>query len=205
MKYLPVAILFLFTSYTGMGQCPSNRGQIDIAISYGAFSTDNVSLGASENNKVVTSYSGARFVSIRYFLFRVLAIGCTGGVAAERGQYNDAYNPAFIKSTYSQSVTTIAPEVYYVYTFRKYFEVYTILGFGTSFTTVSTSTNPTPYTAASATKEASDGLKMQYIPLGLRVGGRIAAFAELGFGYKGLLNAGLSCKLGRPCWWRDRG
>jgi len=202
MKTLPIIILFTAVSITGYGQCPSNKGQLEIAASYGSVTSDQVNIGTVENTKTLTYNSGIAFVTARYFLYSCLAVGFAGGSTNERGQYADAFNPKIITSTFKQGVTTIALEVYYVYTFRKYVEVYTFIGAGPAFTTVITVTNPTLYTPGNTITTSSDGLKAQYTPIGVRVGGRLGGFAELGFGYKGLINAGISYKFGRPCWWK---
>jgi hypothetical protein len=191
------------TSGSVQAQCPSDKGQLEIAASYGTVTGDQVSIGAAENNKGLTYHSGASSVTARYFMFSCLAFGFSGGIVQEKGRYNDAFHPSVITSTYSQSSTTIALEGYYVYFFRKYLEVYTLLGFGPSFTTVTTVTNPTLYTAGFTTTASHDGLKMQYDPIGVRVGGRLGGFVEAGFGYKGLVNAGISYKLGPSCWWKE--
>ena len=197
------SVLLLLLSFKGISQCPNSMHMLDIAASYGTISPDQVSLGTQTDHKKINAISGATFISIRYFLYAYLSLGFTGGTISEQGQYSQSYSTSVIKSTYTQKVTTIAPEIYYVYTYKKYFEAYTLLGAGVAFTTVTTTTRATPYTPESSATSAYDGWKMQYTPIGIRVGGHLSAFAELGFGYKGLLNAGVSYKFGRPCWWKQ--
>ena len=203
MKCLSVAILFMLCSITVMAQCPNSIRQVDIAASYGSISGDQVSIGVRTDNRTITSVSGATFLSVRYFLYAYLSLGFTGGVMSEKGQYADSYNRSVIKSTFTQQATTIAPEIYYVYLYRKYFEAYTLLGAGASFITTTTTTNATPYAPASTVTEAKDGLKMQYTPIGIRVGGHLSGFVELGFGYKGIVNTGISFRFGQRSWWRQ--
>ncbi len=201
MRYL-LSLWLCLLAVSLSAQCPSNRGQLDISASYGVGSPDQVNLGVQENYKTTTYISGATFVSGRYFLYRVMGIGFTAGTISEKGNETDAFNKSFVKNTFVKSITTVAVEAYYVYVFKKYIEAYTVFGIGPAFTTITTTNNPTPYVAGSVVTTKSDGLRLQYTPIGIRLGGRIGAFAELGFGYKGLFNGGVSFKIGPSCWWR---
>lgn len=204
VKRLYAFILLLLLSFRVGAQCPNSFHMLDVAVSYGSISPGQVKLGVQAENKKINSISGATFVSVRYFLYAYLSLGFTGGSISEQGQYSTSYSATTIKSTYTQTSTTIAPELYYVYTYKRYFEAYTLLGAGVAFTKVTTTTRATPYTPESTAATAYEGVKMQYTPIGIRVGGHLSAFAELGFGYKGLLNAGVSWKFGRPCWWKQQ-
>jgi len=193
-----------------MGQCPSNKGQLDVSVSYGVITGDQVAqqfstgdnANSSGNNKTLTYNSGATFFSARYFLFNRLAIGLCYGVTNERGQYADRTNPSFIASTYKQGITTIAMELYYIYSFRKYFEVYTLLGIGPAFINTQTTAYAAPNATGVITTAAENNLKAQYSPIGVRFGGKLGGFVELGIGYKGVISGGVSYKFGRPCWWK---
>ncbi|MCW3120547.1 MAG: hypothetical protein JWQ38_39 [Flavipsychrobacter sp.] len=203
MRYLPVAILLMLISLQVGAQCPNYIRQLDIAASYGSISPDQINLGVNVDNKTISYISGAQFVSVRYFLYAYLSMGFTGGIVMERGQYADDRNHAIVKSTYTKQAMTIAPELYYVYLYRKYFEAYTLLGAGVASSRVTTTTNATIYTPASTATTSESRIKMQYTPIGIRVGGHLSAFAELGFGYKGVFNAGVSFRFGHPVWWKQ--
>lgn len=207
MKRACALLLYIMPCLTGHGQCPSNKGQLELATSYGMITASQVGDKTEANSNSLTGQSityssGMMFLTARYFFFNRLALGIAGGVSSERGQYADKHNTSVISRTYSESVTTIAPEVYYIYFFRKYLEVYTLLGIGPGFFTTTTTTNATPYSSEAINTEKHDALRLQYTPIGIRIGGRLGGFAELGIGYKGLINAGLSFKLGPSCWWR---
>lgn len=212
MKKLAIGFVFvaLCPSHACIAQCPSNKGQLDISVSQGIITSDQVAqqfttgdnTNSSGNNKKLTYNSGATFFSIRYFMYNRLALGISGGITNERGQYTDRTNPSFITSTYKQGITTYAIELYYIYTFRKYFEVYTLIGAGPSFTKTGTTTFTTPNATGAVTNTSDNNLKAQYSPIGIRFGGRLGGFLELGVGYKGVINGGISYKLGRSCWWK---
>jgi hypothetical protein len=212
MKNL-VGILSIITlcSITSIcrGQCPSDKGQFEISTTAGFVTPDEVTANfaagdnlANGSIKSVTGTTGSTFVTIKYFPYNRLAFAISGGMNNENGLYSDPYNPTNITSTYKQTITTVAGEVYYIYSFRKYFEAYTLLGFGPAFTSVSTVTNPTASTQETTIVTKHDGLTMQYSPLCVRIGGRIGVLCEFGIGYKGVVNLGLSYKFGQPCWWR---
>ena len=206
MKVLPgcfYLLALISAGITSNGQCPSNKRQLEITGSFGLVSGSQVSSGLHESEKTITYNSGASFVTARYFLYNRLALGVSGGMAGEHGQYADPRHPTVISRTYTMSITTVAVEVYYIYLFKKYFEAYTLFGAGPGFTTTTTITNPNLITAASTTTQSTSGMRAQYTPIGIRVGGRVGAFAELGLGYKGIFNGGLSFKLGPSSWWKE--
>jgi hypothetical protein len=205
MKRLPAVFIsvLMIAHFAAVGQCPSNKGQLELAISYGLMTGDQFSDQVSNNPaKKMTYNSGNAFFTLRYHFFSCLALGLAGGVTDAKGQYTDAYHPSVVTSTYQQHVTTVAFEVYYVYTFRKYLEVFTFLGAGPEFGNTPSTTSPAPNNTGVTTTDGREAIKVQYTPIGIRVGGRLAGFAELGIGYKGLFNAGISYKFGRPCWWK---
>jgi len=196
--------ILLFHPIDGSGQCPSNKYQWDLSVSYGLISTSQFAANNNtDGDKMIASSSGASFFTVRYFLFNRLAICASGGVSGEKGRYNDPYNPSFITSGYQLNTTTIAVELYYIYFFRKYLEVYTFAGAGPSFTTTETNINATTSIPASANTVSADIFKAQYTPIGIRLGGRLGGYAEVGYGYKGIFNFGISCKLGPACWWKN--
>lgn len=199
MKAHQLTLLLLLSRFTTMAQvCPSNRGQVEVAVSYGSVSPRQIQ---ADPYSTITATTGATGVSVRYFRYSVLAFGLSGCILTEKGQTEDVFNKPAIKSTYTQRIVTIALEIYYVYGFRKYFEAYTFLGAGPAFAEITTDINAKGSAKAYTTQQSTNSIKMQYTPIGVRVGGRIGGFAELGFGYKGLINLGITYKLGGPCWW----
>jgi len=208
MKPLVASLIFIAAAHCFVcnAQCPSNRGQLEVTVSYGMVTGSQVAVQFSNSdnsgNKTITGNSGAEFLSVRYFLFNRLALGFSGGVTNEKGQYPDRTNPVLISSTYQESFTTVALELYYIYYFRKRLEIYTLAGFGPSFTSTETTSFLYAISPVTTTVKA-DKIAAQYTPFGVRVGGRLAGFVELGIGYKGIINGGLSYKFGSPCWWRQ--
>jgi hypothetical protein len=67
-------------------------------------------------------------------------------------------------------------------------QLYTMLGLGVTLNTEKGSYNSTGDTDT----ETSSNLAFQVTPIGMRIGRKLGGFAELGFGYKGIMNFGLS-------------
>ena len=200
---LILLIAFIFSTLTCTAQCPSDKYQWDLSVSYGYMNTGISYTDASQNgNKTIARYPQPAFFTVRYFLYNRLAIGVATGVASEQGKYFDPNNLATQAGTYSASSTTVAIELYYVYHFWKYVEVYTFAGAGPSFANMTSSYSSHGFGFPSETT-SNTILKGQYTPLGIRFGGRLGAYAEVGYGYKGIVNAGISFKLGPTCWWKD--
>lgn len=197
-------LLILFTdAAVSLAQCPSDKYQWDFSLSYGLMTSsiynDN---NAPDGNKTITQVPHTTFFTVRYFLYNRLALGGAAGVASEKGTISATASPSSISGTYSVSNTTVALELYYIYFFRKYLEVYTFAGLGPAFSAIET-TASTPSSGYTSTTSSLEAVKAQYTPIAVRVGGRLAGYAELGYGYKGVFNFGLSYKLGPSCWWKD--
>lgn len=85
---------------------------------------------------------------------------------------------------------TIAAEAQYNYINRTFFRLYAVVGAGiTSFTE-----KYEPNTG-SAEKNTAGHFNFQVSPVGVKFGNRIGGMAEVGFGYKGLFNAGLFVRI----------
>ena len=152
-----------------------------------------------DGNKTITRYPETTFFTTRYFIYNRLAIGCALGLGAEHGTYSNGPTPGYAHGSYNVNNTTLAFEVYYIYFFRKYLEVYTYAGIGPSFISKQEMGSP----GFDALSYKTEIVKAQYTPAGIRFGGRIGGYAELGYGYKGMVNLGISFKIGPSCWWKD--
>ncbi|WP_194776978.1 hypothetical protein [Pararhodonellum marinum] len=103
-----------------------------------------------------------------------------------------------LETTYSgmnlQTVTTsdawftVMPRANFNYINRDALQLYSALSVGMSFLT-SNSDDTTPE------RSSGSAFGYQVVPIGVRVGDGLAFFAELGFGFRGVLNAGISFRL----------
>ncbi len=209
MKLTIFLLLAVAATNSAYGQCPSNKRQLDISVSYGVISTDQVFGVANDDGatvsgqKTLTNTPGSPFITARYFFFNRLAFGLACGVLSESGKYVDTYNPLNTPGTYSKHTTVAAFEVYYIYMFRKNMELYTLAGIGPSFSNTNIDVNQQGGSSSSTNAQTLNVMKVQYTPIGIRYGGKLGAYAEVGIGYKGVFNAGVSYKLGPGSWWKE--
>lgn len=138
--------------------------------------------------------SGAVSATYRVSVFPGLSFGCA--IAIERQQTGLLINnpdPAIRNmlqiGVVNRTAIAIAPECRVNYKTRTWIRYYGTVGFGHTFVsevykgTYSTETDRSGYFA------------FHLSPIGFRAGRRLCGFAELGFGYKGLLNVGVSYSL----------
>lgn len=195
----------LLWSARAKGQCPSYKYQPEFIASYGVLTGSEFSGGnkTAANNgrqtKSETANTGANFFTARYFLYSCLSMGVAVGYINQQGNNNERLGFDYVTtSTYERKAVTVAVELNYIYRIRKYVDVYTFAGFGPTFKTATTNYVYSAISAEAPSKTVrSSDFSFHYCPVGVRIGGRIGGFAELGFGYKGLLSGGLSLRLGR--------
>ena len=203
-------VLLVFCAACASAQCPTYKYQFEFLAGYGRLGGDELSaqvIKATRGEDIVhsdeTSSTGTVFASARYYLYGCLSIGMTAGYINEKGNNWGGYGyQPVVTGTYDRRILTVAFELYYVYKSRKYCDFYTFLGTGPSFTRFSNTAIPNIISAeAGTTSMRSDAFNFHYSPIGMRVGGRVGGFIELGYGYKGLISGGVSVRTGRP-WWR---
>lgn len=133
----------------------------------------------------VMSRSGAFSFTYRARLAKWLYVGAA--FAYERHYAGLTLGNANEKiGDYKRIAFTIAPECQFIYKKHKYITVYGILGLGNTFVTETYAG-----TVASAT-DKSIYFACQVSPFAIRVGRQFSGFLETGFGYKGLINGGVS-------------
>ncbi len=204
LRYM--VFLLLTVSLSARGQCPSYKYQPEFMVSYGMFTPSELADNWRQNGngdqrsiRYEATTTGADFFTARFFLYSCLSIGLSGGYVSEQGAVKDRYGTGQVATaTYNRKSVTVAVELNYIYKIKKYLDVYTFIGTGPAFVTLTnTSVSSVISPGGKVTESRSDGFVFHYSPVGVRVGGRIGGFAELGYGYKGLLSGGLSVRLGR--------
>jgi hypothetical protein len=195
MKKLSLLIAFsaLFFSKNSFAQ----RNEFDASINIG--NATLVSNGGFEefwngNNFVPKSFSPSFFLSVRHFFANRLGIGLTVGYFADYGDYSyfersDEYDRG---STYTRHSYIISPEVTIRYYTQPGLKIYMVAALGVRISQaeidIAGNTSygrPEPNVTIPA---------FQYTPFGIRFGSGIGGFAELGWGYKGIINAGFFVK-----------
>lgn len=168
-------------------------------------------IGLGGNVSMPDGGTGALFITYKSFITRRFALGVTVGLDNETGNLTYA-DQRFTSSNdygeigrYRVHSYSLAIEPLLAYKRKHSYMFYGYLGIGiTSYENKSTfkagihnpdrfygpngmvPTNPYTYREINFTG--------QITPIGFRFGRKIAAFIEIGFGYKGLISAGLSAK-----------
>ncbi len=141
------------------------------------------------------SHSPNLFFTWRHFIRYKLAIGITAGTQQMSYQYiNSGTAHDYQNYTTDARVSTLAIEIKKVYTANvelKNLEFYLFAGLGARyFQETQTPTQPNPTLPLI-------NFNSQWSPICIKYGNKINAFVEFGFGYKGLINTGLSFKFNR--------
>jgi len=173
----------------------SLKGQNELELGTGLISGREIvyDLGASRG-PAVTSATPTLFLSYRYYFFDRLAIGVTYGLQSISGNSNYENNPV-PPYNFTDRCQTLAAEGKFTFLVRKTIVLYQFIGIGASVITKrkdygNYSNTTTGYT-----------LNTQFTPFGVRYGRNFAFFTEIGIGYKGLVNMGLSFE---PGYWKHK-
>lgn len=142
------------------------------------------SLGNVQSDNV--NYTGALYFNYKYYFTPRLAGGLS--VVTDKARGDLVNNDDEVLGSFKRRAFTIAPELSLSYINSKSFRMYGLIGAGYTFGSEK-STNELGeenYTAG------YNHFNFQVSPLAFRLGRQVGAFAEIGFGYKGILSAGIS-------------
>lgn len=189
---LVVCLLQLLVENSMAQYVDGQYGRHELSLSVGRISGQQIaeSSGPEHGGYFISSATPNYFGTYRYHISKRLALGITAGVQDMSGDYNDANGHIYQLTSFHY--VTGACEVLFVYKRVGKFRVYTFLGLGGSVHTDS-------YKALVSWKntytETRKSFNMQCTPIGISVGGLLSVFAELGIGYKGLINGGVSMRV----------
>ena len=191
-------------------------GGSEIIIGHGFLPSEQMFDGSSRRLGYTTNqYTGAIFATYRYHISDVISLGMAFAYEYEQGTYTDNnynnyyynngyYNPGNFVPVYNnnnygsftRSSFTIAPEITFSYGdfAHGHIRLYSVVGIGYTFR------DERVTDAATNTEFNSPYIKRVHAnayasPIGVRAGGRLSGFFELGMGYKGVLNYGLTYRL----------
>lgn len=205
-------LLLLLLSYCTLPAFAVRKGNSELFLGVGLVSS-NEFYGVTNTSKMgfPYCYSGAWFFTYRFFLTDHIAIGLSGGFDNVKGdvtQGNPKYNGGHDGNigVYAHNCYTIAPEFFVKYAGWNVIMFYGYMGLG-----YSTSSITRGYSSDVIARTYQNGVvtyqlpplepdqnfsvyKLQVTPIGIRAGSTVAAFIEVGYGYKGLVNMGLSLK-----------
>lgn len=187
---LKTAFLILIT-FSGFAQ---DKGKNQISASVGILPTEDiaydmttrfVSLFFSPHTSIRTP-GKCVLLTYKYFVAERFAVGGTVGFNndALRGRYQLWTTPE-----YESKTVTMAGEVDFYYLKRQNLSLYALCGAGFFFTKSNYYNN----SSIIVTGKSLDRT-MQISPIGIRFGKTFGGFAEVGYGYKGILNMGVNVK-----------
>jgi len=187
-----IILLFLVTICLGLNAQLDFKN--DISVSYGIITTDQVidiesdilesivTLGSYSTEN--TKYIGAIFLTYKYNVTKGLMLGAAVGTDRIT---EDVISDKNKSGELVKNNITIAFEGDYRYLAKEIFQMYSGIGVGYTFV----NEKYTPISGDESTG-SSNHFNFQANLLGLRVGKSFGAFIELGIGYKGVFNFGLS-------------
>lgn len=124
--------------------------------------------------------------SVIFFPDNKLSIGVDFLVNANssKATYTSAGGPATNTRSYDMKYTSIMGRLDYHYINFHHFKLYGSTAVGASWRSASTGSKT----------DSKTGFAYQITPIGVAVGGMIVGWAELGFGYRGVLSAGVAVR-----------
>lgn len=138
------------------------------------------------------------FASYKRYYHNHISFGFTIGCFFDEGQnkYIEHFfsSSDYVMGTYKRRSIVIAPEASFPYIIRHGFKFYALVGVGLRGSWEE-------YTYYPTSQYHSTGNEQLFIPLGqitplaFRFGNKAGGFAEFGWGYKGIINLGLFCKI----------
>lgn len=196
MKKLILALAALLT-VTISAQAQDRLKHHEIAAGYGFLGTSEMisifsdvlatAITGGNYSKTDNKWSGNLIASYKFTPTNRLALGLTYAYTRNTATINVHDVPSGTSTT---NYHTLAAEVQYNYISREYFRLYS--GVGAGITSYTERYEPN---AGSTEKNTAGHFNFQLSAIGIKFGNRIGAMAEAGFGYKGLLSAGLFVRM----------
>jgi len=172
------------------------KNKLEIAASCGIHPPRTMQDRLLGHGQLSTQLTWTTFATVRYRVSNRLAVGLAMGTQHfPTAPYYDYYASPNTPSQRSQLHNTcVSSEVLGYYVNRSLIRAYTYLGIGCSLYKQSDEYFLSGYPSEKHEHNYS-ALNMQYVPLGISVGHRLSGFAEIGVGYKGIVNAGISYRM----------
>ncbi len=202
MKRFLIFVILIFTGSVILSQS-FDRSYLrnDVLISYGIPSTDLFLKISSpmlneqfpDERYVRDNYGGSGIVMLTYRRVsksEKFFWGVTAGYNSTKG---DLYYLGSHEGELKRNFITVAAEGHYRYQNLKKIQLYSGIGIGYS---IGSETLQPPTDSGKLSASGSiNRLAYQLNVIGIRMGSNIAGFIELGYGYKGIINAGLSIQI----------
>ncbi|PXW18318.1 outer membrane protein with beta-barrel domain [Chryseobacterium sp. CBTAP 102] len=175
------------------------KGTSEIKIGYGVLSSNEIGKVFSDIITAPFSYaepkatdekhSGALFIGYNYAIKDNWTIGTDLVYERYTASVKDQNH---IIASQKNDIYTLAVNSTYSYISKPKFRMYSGVGLGYTFSNEKLSPNQSD---VQSMYSKNSSFNFQVIGAGVRIGGKLAGFAELGFGYKGIINLGISYQL----------
>jgi hypothetical protein len=189
-----------------------------ISLGYGTLTPDYLCDGYHPGRPTEYDYSnkGTSWdvnLSYKFRIFKRAYIGFTATVEQQYGDWLDNQIiggnvfdlQTTVKGAFVRTCYTTAVEFTWCYYVHRMIRIYTVAGFGITYQNETDQYDPDFYNKGYNNGVNYYGpmrrdynrshMNMAYYPIGIQVGRRLSYFFEAGFGYKGVLNTGLSFRL----------
>jgi hypothetical protein len=194
MKKLLLICLLAFLTIPANKLFAQQTGKNEIALSYGVVSSDDIAFIFSDIITSIVGYSNENIrssgiinLSYRNVVRDRWLLGAT--VSYEKTQ-SDAFVMNSQIGTEKDTYYTVGLEAHYQYVHNPSFQMYS--GFGAAYTLAQAEVNRTDGNPNTSNKMYHFNFQVNL--LGFRIGKAVGFFTELGFGYRGVVNAGLSAR-----------
>ncbi len=198
-----VLLTFAIISFSFVNGQSFDRSYLhhDILISYGLPSTDMFQdIGSSmlddeypDKRYVRDNFSGSGIITLTYRKVSKSEWFFWGASVGYNSTKGEIYNVGNYEGELKRTFLTAAVECQYRYQNFKKVQLYSGVGLGYSF---GSETLTPPAGSGSSSKSGNiNRLAYQFNVMGIRIGKDVGGFIELGYGYRGIVNAGLSVQI----------
>ncbi|AXT62568.1 hypothetical protein D1816_20120 [Aquimarina sp. AD10] len=178
MKTIKINMLFLLMGLSCITAQTKGTSQVSVGCGYASYDANVQSFDFDNNDDDDENNAGAINVGYKYAVSDRWMLG--GIIVYEKITNDINLQGETVRGT--ATVTTVGAEFDYRYISTQYFQMYS--GFGVGYT----------FGNEKPTEDNINHFNCQLTGAGIRVGSTLAGFAELGFGYKGVINFGISLR-----------
>lgn len=194
MKKLIVLVLAVlpFLSFAQYDSDFESKGKVEIHVGYGLLTAPDIITAFSDIfttallpgmiEKAESKGFGTFFGGAEYYINNHFTAGLQYSHAAYEHTYNMADQSVARMNTQYHTVMVSGKGIWFN---QSLFQIYSALAVGPTFTKAENELGDTKTNTAFA---------FHISPVGIRIGNHIAFFAEAGFGYQGLISAGVSVR-----------
>lgn len=189
---IPIIFLLSLTKTTAQ-----DYKKHELGLGIGVWSTSNIVFGFADafagsllvGDREFRNRSSSPVVHVGYkhWIGKRFGIGLTFATGTGSSQL---YDNNVLVGNVNRFYTTIAAESVFNYVNKDFFKVYALLGGGALF--INQKYSPVN---GSNNRETNVNFDFQITPVGAKIGRNIGFYAELGFGYKGIISSGLFIKI----------